>query len=584
MKQTMDPITLAVVRNNLISAAKEMKQVVMRTSFTTVIYEVGDFSVGLVDRNGGAMAQAPGLALFLGNIAPGVKSCVKVIGEENIEPGDIITATSPIFTGMHAPDAIIFSPIFYQDKLFGYACARAHWIDLGAKDPYPTDSTNVFEEGLRIPPLRLYKRGVLQTEIKDIIQWNSRLPEELWGDLLAQVAACRAAEKQVTTLLDKYGLECVSACIEEIYNQSESITRAAIEKMPDGTWTYEDFMDDNGVEKDKPVKIKVTVTIKGSDMIIDFTGSAEEQKGPINCPIITTECGAKIALACLISEAFGPDFSVNEGCFRPLKVIAPEGCVLNPGPLAPTFLFGWPAIASVDIITRALAPAMPEKVPAYSGGDICGVGHAGVNLETGKYWIELPPQAVGQGASAFSDGQSAMMIVAEGESRNVPVEVEESRDPVIIERYELDQDSGGPGKYRGGLGHKRDYRLLYPGTISGVIERGKFPHWGLFGGKPGRRNYCLVHTKAKGEFEILKSPWFEIDKGDGYSNRPGGGGGYGDPLERDIEAVCQDVINEYVSVESAKKDYGVVIDPHTFEIDTEATKKLRRTAKKELRT
>lgn len=580
----VDVITLSVVRNYLISTAIEMREEILRTSFHPVIYEDRDFACGLLDTDAGTLAEAPGLTFFMGTLSPAVKKCVdEAIGVENLEPEDVIISATPAFTGSHPPDALVFSPIFYEGKLFGYAASKGHMLDLGAKDPYPTDSTNIFEEGLQLPPVKLYKKGELQPEIREIIKWNSRAPDIVWGDIHAEIASHRVAKNRITKLLDKYGFEVVSSCIEQIYDHSEKLTRSALEEMPDGTWSGEDYMDDNGVERGKPVKIMVTITIKGNSITVDFTGSDKEQKGSTNCPIISTISASRMIAKILTT----PELPANEGCFRPLKVIAPPGSVFNPGPMVPTFLYGWPALAAIEVMLKVLAPVFPEKIPTCSGGDLCGVLRYGYHPKTGKFWMEAPIEVIGMGASRLSDGESAMVHIAEACSRNLPVEVEETLDPLLIERYELIQDSGGPGERRGGLGVRRDIRFLAPGALISVIERGRFPHWGANGGMPGARNYVLVKTansevekyaiaKTAEGYEVLKCPSVELAKGDLVSIRTGGGGGYGDPLNRDPEAVRQDVINAYVSVESAERDYGVVIDPHTLEIDIKATERLRK--------
>lgn len=565
------PTTLAVVQNNLISTAREMARTMIRCAFTPLIYEVLDFCCGIVDADTRDVAQAPGLATFLGTLAPSVRKCLDIIGEDNLEPGDVIIAANPVITGAHPPDAIMFSPIFYEGTVFAYAANKAHSVDLGAKDVFPSDSTDIFQEGLQIPPVKLYKNGKVQPEIREFIKWNSRTPDLVWGDIQARVAACRVAEKRIAKLLDKYGRECISACIQEMYDYGERMTRAAIENIPDGTWTAEDYLDSNGVDKDKPVKMKVQVTVHGSDVTVDFTGSDEQQKGPVNCPFISTRALAIFVLKCVTT----PGLPVNEGCHRPLKIVAAQNSIFNPGPLAPTTMYGWPVTQGVEVIAKALHPALPKRIPAASGADVIYVPIFGISRETGKFWAHLAPGLIGHGASFSSDGENALMNDAEGAPRNIPIEVLEAREPILIEKYELEQDSGGAGEYRGGLGYRQVKKLLEPASMISCIDRVKFPHWGLNGGKSGGRNYVIVQSKMKGEFEVLKTPAIELDEGSKIVIGAGGGGGYGDPLKRSLEAVRLDVMNGYVSLGKAKEDYGVVINPDDFAIDIEATKRLR---------
>lgn len=572
MSAMVDPITLAVVQNYLVTTAKQMRDTIQRTAFSTVVYEDRDFACGLLDSDGGTMAEAPGLTAFMGTLSPGVRKCFEVIRKDDIEPNDIVASAMPEYTGSHPLDMMLFYPIFHDDRLFGFAASKAHLIDLGAKDFYPMDSTDAFQEGLRMPPVKLYERGKLNETVARIIKANSRAPESIWGDIHAQIASLRVGEAAIKRLLERYGFDTVRSCVQEIYDYSERMTRAAIADMPEGSWTVEDHMDDNGVERGIPVKIKLTISVdkKANELIVDFTGSAPQQKGPTNCPIIGT-----ISYGRMIGKMVTtPEIPGNEGSFRPIKVIAPEGTIFNPTSGAPSMLYGWVGICAIEAALRLLAPLFPEKVPACSGGDLCGSMLYGVHPESGRFWNVVPLEGVGQGASALGDGESALIHISESCSRNLPIEMQE-KNPVLVEKYELRQDSGGPGKFRGGLGVQRDVRLLAPGYLISGIERGTAPHWGVLGGKPGGKNYLYLKSRIHGEKEILKFPTIELAEGDLISVRAGGGGGYGDPFERDPEKVLQDVINGYVSIESARNDYGVVVDPGTLSLDVEATRRLR---------
>lgn len=572
----VDPITFAVVRNKLISIANGMIETAVHCGVTSFLSTIMDCSFAILDSDASIIAQSEkGILLFLSSSSPATRGCIDFVGKENIEAGDVIISTLPDFTGNHTSDAVLFTPIFYRDKLFSYATSKAHWQDVGAKNTYPTDAVNIYEEGLRIPPMKLYKRGNLQSEILDIIKWNSRAPEQVWGDIQAQIAGCHFGEKQVIELLDKYGVEMIDACIKEMYDHSERITSLAIEKIPDGTWTAEDFMDSNGIDLDKTIKVRVTVTVKGSDITIDFTGSDPEQRGPMNGLWVTTLSAARMAVKALTS----PELPANEGSNRPVKVIAPRGSVYNAGPTAPCFLCGNVASTILELINRALYRVIPERIPACSGGDVCGNGFFGIDPKTGRHWTTLASAAIGNGADFASDGDNCTshhsIAGGGGSGQGGSIELMESMFPLFIERYELVQDSGGAGKYRGGLGSSQQIRLLAPATVFSFIEKAKSPHWGIDGGKAGLRNYAFIKSKERGEFEVLKTSGMQLAEGDIEITTAGGGGGYGNPLERDPEAVLWDVINGYVSVEHASQDYGVVIDRQTFEIDTEATQRLR---------
>jgi N-methylhydantoinase B len=571
----VDPITLAVVHNALTTAAREMRDTIQRTSFAPVIYEDRDFACGLLDADGSTLAEAPGLTAFMGTLSPCWKKCLVTLGKDAVEPGDVVAVALPDFTGSHPADLALFMPIFYDDRLFGFAASKAHLIDVGAKDPYPVDSTDAFQEGLRLPPVKLYRRGVLNEEIGAIIQANSRAPEVIWGDIHAQIACFRVGERACQRLVGKYGFEVVTACVAEIYDHAERMARDAIRRMPAGTWSADDHLDDNGVERGKPVPVHVAVTIDpaAAEITFDYTGSAPQQVGPTNAPLIGT-----ISISRMMGKILtAPDSPANEGSFRPIKVIAPPGTVFNAGPTAPTNLYGWPEMNAVEAIIKALGHVFPDKLPAGSGGDLCGVLRYGFD-ERGKMWYEANIEGVGQGASAWADGESAMVHISEACSRNLPVEIEETKDPVIVERYELIADSGGAGTFRGGLGVRRDYRLHGPARVISVLERCTSPHWGIAGGKDGDRNYGVMESTVDGTYEFMKLPDRAVAPGDLISIRTGGGGGFGSPLERDPAAVLRDVLDGYVSIEAARRDYAVVIDPATMAVDPAATARARGSA------
>jgi N-methylhydantoinase B len=563
-----DPITTAVVHNTLLTSAREMRDTIQRTSFSPVIYEDRDFACGLLDADANTLAEAPGLTAFMGTLSPGIKKCFEYHDKSDLEPGDIFCTSMPDFTGSHPADMMLFMPNFHEDRLFGFAASKAHLIDVGAKDPYPTDSTDAFQEGLRIPPVKLYHGGTLDEGIAAIIKSNSRAPEVIWGDIHAQIACFRTGERSVLALLDKYGFDTVEASIVDIYDHAELMAREAIRAMPAGTWSAEDFMDDNGIERNVPVKVVVSVTIdpENAEITFDFTGSADQQVGPTNAPLITAISCARMLGKILTA----PESVACEGSFRPIKVIAPPGSMFNASSTAPTNLYGWPSMTAVETVLKAMAGDFPERFPACSGGDLCGVLRYGF-YENGRMWYEANIEGVGQGASAWADGENAMVHIEEACSRNLPVELEETKDPVTIEKYELIPDSGGPGRYRGGLGVQRDYRLRAATRIISTLERCNSPHWGVAGGKPGSRNYGVLDSSIHGTIEITKTPDMPMAAGDLISIRTGGGGGYGNPFEREPERVLDDVAEGLVSVESAERDYGVVIDGGTLTIDQDAT-------------
>lgn len=572
MRPVPSPITIAVVRNYLLAAAREMRDTIQRTAVSPIIYDNRDFNCGLLDHEAGTLAEAPGLTHFMGSLSPGVKRSLTSLPDARLEAGDVFVVAMPDFTGAHPPDTVVFAPIFDDGHLVAFAASKAHLVDLGAKDPYPTDSTDAFQEGLRLPPTKLFAAGILVESVARIIKANSRAPEAIWGDLMAQIAALNVGRRSIEQLMRKYGRETVGDCIQAIYRHSEELTRAAIRKMPAGTFVGTDRMDDNGVEHGKPVKIEVALTIdpEAGELTFDYSGSDSVQKGPTNCPLLTT-----ISISRLLGKALtDPDSPGNEGAFRPFRVIAPEGSVFNPGTTAPTMLYGWPARAAVETMLKTLAPIFPDRVPTCSGGCLVGLMRYGFHPVTGRMWLEGPLEPVGQGASARGDGESAIANILSACSTNLPVEVEEAMDPIFVERYEIRTDTGGPGRYRGGLGIVRDLRFDAEASIISTIERGVAVHWGALGGWPGSRNYALLTSARWGEKEILKLPATALAPGDRVSIRAGGGGGFGDPLDREPEAVRVDVRDAYVSSGAARDEYGVIFDG-SLQVDLVATRELR---------
>jgi N-methylhydantoinase B len=567
----VDPITFAVVSNKLMSIADGMQEVAFRCAVTPLMYEIRDSCFALLDADAGVIAQSQGMVLFLGGLGPATKNCLEIIDKENLEPGDVIISTIPVITGSHPNDVLLFIPIFYKNQIFGYAASKTHLQDIGAKSFYPMDTRSIYEEGLHLPPVKLYKAGKLQKDIWETLKWNSRAPNPVWGDMQAQIAGCHFAEKELGELLDKYGMALIKSCIEEMYDYGERMARIAIQELKDGTWTAEDYIDNNGIDINKPIYLKVTVTVKGSDITLDYTGSSTEQEGPLNGLLVSTIGSTRATIKALTT----PKLPANEGCFRPIKVVAPEHCIYNAGASTPTYLWSWVAHSVLELIGKALYNSLPEKIPACSGADTCLQGFSGKNIDTGEAWGMIIPSVIGQGADYYGDGENYLFHHGGGSPKNTPVEIMESLSPIFIDKAEFIQDSGGPGRRRGGEGFNIIYHPLQQVTFFSMIEKAETPRWGINGGKEGLRNNLLISSKEKGDFRILKTSGIELNAYDRITGIAGGGCGYGNPFERELEMVFDDVKNGYVSVQKAAADYGVVIDPVNLKIDFQATRELR---------
>ncbi len=591
MSQTreIDAATVEVVRNYLTSAATEMQRTLIRTAYNTIIYEILDFGISLYDRDRNLIADSPGLALFLGANDYALEKLVEHVGEENMEPGDVLLMNYPYWSSTHTLDVGVFAPIFREgtdvpreeNELIGYAATRAHWLDLGAKDEgYVLDSTDVHQEGVIFPGTKVHKGGEADEEIIDLIRFNSRIPDKVLGDLNAQIAAIRTGKRRLRELHEKYGGETVDSCIERIQRHGEQTAREAVRELPDGTWSAVDYAD--GTTGDG-IRIEVEVTIDGEEFHVDFSGSSDQVDGPLNIPRGMTETVCKLCFKSITT----PEEVSNAGQYAPLSVHAPEGNLFNAIYPAPTFTI-WTGIVSVDVVFKALAQAMPDRIPASSGGDLNDIMLFGEDPETGRQFVEANNDAVGWGATDEHDGANSVMHITETMVQNIPVEVFENKAPISFDELSLRLDSGGAGEQRGGLGLRRDFRVEHPVGALSIIQKTREPGWGIDGGEPGAKNGVVLdlHDDADDRVQVLvdNTDLYDDDElwvgmfrgtfesGEIISNRTGGGGGYGDPRDRDPEAVLEDVIDGYVSREAAREKYGVAItDKHELNrVETDA--------------
>jgi len=565
---SIDPATVEVVRNYFSSAGEEMHNTLVRTAYNTIIYEILDFGITLYDKDLNLIADSPGLSLFLGANDFGIKNGVERVGKGNLEPGDIMFLNYPYWSSGHVFDVLLFAPYFREDEIIGYGAVRAHWLDLGAKDnAYILDSTDVHQEGLIMPGVKIYKAGEPDEELHDILRYNSRLPNKIIGDLNAQVAALRVGERRMTEVYEKYGQETVEASIGRILDHGEELVREKIRELPDGTWYAEDFVDDDGIT-DELVKIGVDVTIDGDEFTVDFTPSDGAQDGPINVPFGVTQTTAKLVLKILTTPREPP----NGGHYRPSSVVAPEGTLFHAKYPAPTFTL-WPSIHAIDVIFKALSQGIPERVASSSGADLISLMIYGEHPKSGQRFVEATNEGVGWGAFEGHDGEHALMHISESRVKNIPTEVFEQKVPIIVERYGLRQDSGGAGEQRGGVGAERKYRFTAPVGALTVCKNMKTERWGVDGGHAGAKHDLVWFPGSEKELHE-GTHRDEFDAGERIVTRAGGGGGYGDPHERDPEAVQEDVKNGYVSRKAAREEYGVVIT-EDGKIDYDETESLR---------
>jgi N-methylhydantoinase B len=552
-----DPITTEVIRHGLNSAANQMKRALVRTAFSPVIYEVLDFAVAIYDDQVRLLAQAPSLPLFMGTMNYCVEAAVRNVGgPEALVAGDIILYNEPYGTGSHPQDGALVMPVFYEGEIIGYTAIKGHWLDIGGKEPYSTDTVDVFQEGTIFPGLKLYKAGELSDEIYRMALANTRVPKMLAGDLNAEVVGVRTGAQALVGVVERHGLETFRTSVERMFDHGEAVVRAYIEKMPDGVYVGQGEMDNNGVTEDA-LPFEVVMEVKGSTVRLDYSRAPDAQAGPVNCPIPSTVSASRIAISMLAGSGEPP----NEGHFRAIEVVTRPGSMFHPLPPSPVFLYGWPAMQAMEVIYNAVSKAMPDAVTACSAGDICSLVWWGVRERTGEPWADGSPHPCGQGASVRGDGANSLLHVAESATRFSPTEVWETRNPWLLERVELLPDSGGAGRHRGGLGVRMDFQMLEDSYVTAVIERTRNPGWGLEGGEAaGIANRGALRKPDGTRTYFGKATRLLVRKGETLELTCGGGGGYGPPAERDPQAVHADVREGYVTEAKAREQY-----PHAFE-------------------
>ena len=553
----VDPIRTEVIRHGLNSAANQIKRALIRTSFSPVIYEVLDFAAVVYDRQFRMLAQAPSLPFFMGTMSFCIESAVEAVGgEDELFPGDIILMNDPYKTGSHPQDAAVVMPVFLDEgTLIGYSAIKAHWMDIGAKEIYCTDTTDVFQEGTIFPGVKLYSRGELVGDIWRMAKANSRLATYVEGDINAEVVGVRTGGAALVQLVERYGLEAFQESVERMYDHGEAVVRSYFEQIPDGTYVGRGEMDSDGISDDA-IPFELVLEVSGSTCLIDFSGTPDARPGPVNCPLASTVSAARVVMTMLAGGGEAP----NEGHFRPLEVATRPGSMFHPISPSPCFLYGWPAMQATEAVLNAVAEAVPERVMACSGGDLAAVVWWGFREKTGEFWGDGSPHPVGQGASPHGDGASSLLHLIEAATRFSPMEVWEAKNPWLMEKFELSPDSGGPGRHRGGLGADMRFLFLEEAWATSTIERTKNAPWGLAGGLPGRPNAGALHHPDGTSEPVAKATGLHIPKGATFEIRCGGGGGYGAPAERDPGLVHRDVRYGYTTEEHAREHY-----PHAFE-------------------
>jgi N-methylhydantoinase B len=531
-----------------------MKIDLRRTSYNPIINEMNDFAVGIFNERAETLAQAPGLPEFVCDIPSAIFSIVDDIGGfDKFRDGDVYLTNDPYANTFHVHDVNAIKPIFYEGVLVGFSCARAHWHDIGGSSAAGNlTATEVFQEGLILRSIRLYAAGELNHDVMRIIRENTRLPETVVGDLRAQVGCCNIGARRLLEVIRRFGIDTYRACADQILSDGELLALDRLNAVPNGTFTAESCVDNDGLDLDTPLVIRASVTKSQDRLVIDLTGSAESCRGPMNANRNTTRSMCRLIFKMMTT----PTEPANEGHFRMVDVVIPEKSIFNaqrPKATMPGFF----ALETLeDVVKRALAESMPDRVNADDYGR-CTPAHIKFFASDGTYRILADTEGGGWGGNNYDDGEHAMLF---GEVRVIPIEIMEMRYPVRLRQYSLRQNSGGPGRFRGGLGIIKEYECLIDAKLNAGLDRQVCPPQGILGGGEALSNRTVI-IKKNGEGLHLPSKVtdYTVKAGEIISLQTGGGGGYGNPLERELHLVDRDLMQGLISREQAENDYGVVV-------------------------
>ena len=572
----LDPVTLEVLRNALPAIAADMAIDLQRTSYNMMIYEVQDFCCALLDARGRLVCQnVGGVSHFVADLGVVIKDGLRKFGADGFRPGDVVITNHQRVAGQHLNNVCVYTPCFVDGVLEGFATVRAHWVDVGGLSTGFSAASMVVDpwmEGLQLDQIKIYEAGVADDKALQIIRDNIRFPDAAMGDLRSQVAACRMAERRLADIIKRYGAQTVHVAVERIFSDSERKCRRIVSEIPDGVYEAESFLDPDGADKTDTVPVRVKVIVSGDDMTIDLTGCSMQRNSGLNG---RTLAGAYIAYKGLTA----PLEAVNEGSFHALKVEIQEGNFMMAR--FPAVMAGWSRMLPtvVDTILRALAPALPNRIPAAHlgtlGGSMTFFGH---DPKTDRDFILQTIEGGGWGGRPWEDGVSATVSVCQGDVRNAPIETVELKTPVLVRQRALREGSGGAGKYRGGLGQITEMTSLCEGRWSASnAGRRQCPPWGLAGGKAGTASRNYMRLPGDDDFQLRDPVRVLSPAQTSVRIETAGGGGWGSPLEREPDKVLSDVLDAFITLDSARRDYGVCIDADTMTINQDETRELRST-------
>ncbi len=567
-----DLVSREIIRGKLLAVADEMGIVLKRSSMSPVIYEVLDFACGFCDASGQLVSQTNGITVFTGTFSIQTAVILEKFGDD-LSPGDIYILNNPFDGGTHYNDVGIIKPIYVNDELFAFAISISHWTDVGGKSPgsLPADATEIFQEGICFPGLRLYKDDKPERTVFEMVEANVRMPKMALGDLNAAVASVRIADKRCQELCEKYGSKSVSETFQHILSTSEAVSRGAVAELPDGVYRATDWIDGDGITDDR-FPTQVEVKIAGEEITFDFTGSSPQVRGPVNCSRSAMISAVKTVFKAIVD----PQAPSNEGWFRPLSVVAPEGTVFTATKPAPVGWYYEGTGQVSELAWKALAPIVPERMSAGSANSLCVTVMGGIDRSRGEPWVMIEPSMVGWGATDERDGNCVTSAISNGDTFNYSVELIEAKFPIRVREYSLNIEGGvGAGRYRGGYGSIREYEVLADDTVlSASYGRSIERPWAMDGGNDGSCNLFDLRLDEESK-RSARAPTTTMQSGDRIRMYTGGGGGHGDPLERPAQDVAEEVRAGYITAEQARDDYGVVMTAGGDALNIEATDRLR---------
>ena len=549
---TGDPVTTEVIRSALQSAANQMCNTLIRTTFSPIVYEANDFCVALYDKNICMLSQAPTLPIFLGTMNFCIEGAIEGVGGvEALEPGDVILYNLPYGTGSHAQDVAIVMPIFLDDEIVGYSCNKAHWYDIGAKNPYCTDTEDLFQEGVMFPGVKIYSKGKKSEDMFRMVEANSRMPVFALGDVHAQTAAVRAGEEALLKIIKRFGKDTFDQCTNRMFDHGEKLVRKYFEELPDGRYEATGTLDNDGINQDVAIDYKVAVEIRGSTVRVDFSDVPDALGGPMNCPFPSTVSTSRVLLGMMLGETGSP----TEGHFRPLEVLTRPGSIFHPLPPSPCYLYGWPLMNAMETLYEAFSKAGKDLTPSGCAGDICAVQAYGIDDKTGEMFFNGYALPTGSGAQITKDG-TCRYVPGLARSLLPSAELQEAKFSAFhFRRWEFREDSCGPGKYRGGNGIVYEWELTNDARLISTYEKTKTASWAQQGGLSGLPNKLELEYPDGRVESMMKCTGLPVPKGTIIRQYTGGGGGYGLPEERDPAAVRKDLQEGFITEEHAREHY-----------------------------